>query len=150
MGVPDGIQGAAVGPVGVLLRLQVGLEDRLEDQHHGHLRHAIPDRTDPQRALLSIRFRSVHASHRSGAVRLRFQVRRQFVQPPVPPVPLDVLERLVVDPRRAAVGTTAGVGLLQHVLAVHLVVQGVEAVGGRSLRFGMQRRLEFLNLGWRW
>ena len=52
MGVSDGIQGAAVGSVGVLLRLQVGLEDRLEDQHHGHLRHAIPNRTDPQRALL--------------------------------------------------------------------------------------------------
>src|SRR4051794_30237666 len=30
--------------------------------------------------------------------------------------------------------------------AVHLVVQRVEAVGGRSLRFGMQRLLELLNL----
>src|SRR5262249_49106627 len=46
MDMPDGIQGAPIGPVGVLLRLQVGLEDRLRDQHHGHLRHAIPDRTD--------------------------------------------------------------------------------------------------------
>ena len=53
--LPDGVQGAAVWPVGVLLRLQVGLEDRLQDQHHGHLRHAVPDRTDPQRALLAIR-----------------------------------------------------------------------------------------------
>ena len=33
-------------PVGVLLRLQVGLEDRLQDQHHRHLRHAIANRAD--------------------------------------------------------------------------------------------------------
>ncbi|MGZ3489088.1 MAG: hypothetical protein ACXVBY_19750, partial [Isosphaeraceae bacterium] len=46
VGVPDGIQRAAVGSVRILLRLQVGLEDRLNDQNHGHLRHAIPNRTD--------------------------------------------------------------------------------------------------------
>ena len=53
--LPDGVQGAVVWPVGVLLRLQVGLEDRLQDQHHRHLHHAVPDRTDPQRPLLAIR-----------------------------------------------------------------------------------------------
>ena len=71
---------------------------------------------DPQRASLAIRFRDEHAPHRLGAVRPRFQVGRQFVQPPVQPVRLDVLERLAVDPRRAVVGTTADVGPLQHVL----------------------------------
>jgi hypothetical protein len=70
MDMPDGVQGAAVGPVGVLLRLQVGLEDRLRDQYHGHLRHAVPDRTNPQGALLAIRFGDEHASHWLGSVRL--------------------------------------------------------------------------------
>ena len=148
--MPDGVQGAAVGPVGVLLRLQVGLEDRLRDQHHGHLRHAIPDRTDPQRALLAIRFGDEHASNRLGSVRPGLQVRRQFVQPPIQPVRLDVLEPLAIDPRCAVVGTTTRAGPFQHVLAVHLVVQRVEAVVGRPLRFGMQRLLELLNLRWRW
>jgi hypothetical protein len=104
---------------------------------------------DPQRALLAIRFRDEHTSHGLGSVRLGFQVRRQFVQPPVPSVRLDVLERLVIDPRRAAVAPAAGVGESQDVAAVHLVVQGIESIAGRSLRFGMQRLLEFPNLGWR-
>src|SRR3954463_10518207 len=72
-----------------------------------------------------------------------------LVQPPVQAVRLDVLERLVIDPRCAAVGTAADVGPSQHVATVHLVVQHVEPIVGRSLRFGMQRLLEFLNPGWR-
>ena len=41
------------------------------------------------------------------------------------------------------------IGEFQDVASVHLVVQRVEAIAGRSLRFGMQRLLEFLNLCWR-
>src|SRR5262249_50217223 len=33
--------------------------------------------------------------------------------------------------------------------SIHLVVQPVEPITRRFLRFGMERRLEFLNLGWR-
>ena len=46
MNLPDGVQGAVVWTVGVLLRLEVGLEDRLQDQYHRHLHHAVPNRTD--------------------------------------------------------------------------------------------------------
>jgi hypothetical protein len=42
-----GIQRAAVWPIGVLLRLQVSLENRLEDQHNGRLCDAILDRGHP-------------------------------------------------------------------------------------------------------
>ena len=70
MDLPDGVQGTVVRPVGVLLRLQVGLEDRLQDQHHRHLRHAVPDRTDPQRTLLAIRFRDEDASCRARRVQV--------------------------------------------------------------------------------
>jgi hypothetical protein len=148
--LPDGVQGAAVGPVGVLLGLQVGLEDRREDQHHSHLRHAVPDRRDPQRPLLPVRFGDENPAHGVRSVRLAPRFGRQFVQPAVQPVRLDVLERPAVDPRRAVIGTTADVGPLQYVATVHLVVQRVEPIAGRSLRFGMQRLLELLNLRWRW
>ena len=105
---------------------------------------------DPQRPLLAIAFREEHAPDRLRSVRLRLQFRRQFVQPAVPAIRLDVLERLAVDPWCAAVGTATRVGRLQHIPAVHLVVQRVEPIVGRPLRFGMQRLLELLNLGWRY
>jgi hypothetical protein len=78
--LPDSVQGAAVGPVGVLLRLQVGLEDRFQDQHRRHLRHAVPDRRDPQRPLLAITFRDEHAPDRLWSVRLRFQGSSVFTE----------------------------------------------------------------------
>src|SRR5512135_2102714 len=65
------------------------------------------------------------------------------------PMPATRLER-GRDARRAVVGTAADVGPLQDVSAVYLVVQRVEPIGGRPLRFGMQRLLELLNLWWRW
>src|SRR5262249_17262993 len=37
----------------------------------------------------------------------------------------------------------------QNVPSVHLVVQQIEAIARRSLRFGMQRLLEFPNFFWR-
>ena len=150
MDLPDGVQGTVVRPVGVLLRREVGLEDRLQDQHHRHLRHAVPDRTDTQRALLAITFRDEHTAHRVRSIRSLSQFGRQFVEPSVPPVRLDVLEGLAVHPRGAVVGATAQVGELQDVPAIHLVVQPVEPILRRSLRFGMQRRPEFLNLRWRY
>src|SRR5664279_4231045 len=38
-----GVQRAAVLPISVLFRLQVGLEDRFEDQNCRHFRRPIPD-----------------------------------------------------------------------------------------------------------
>jgi len=49
--VPDSVQGALARSVGVLLRLQVSLEDRLQDQHGSHLHHTILDRRDGQSEL---------------------------------------------------------------------------------------------------
>jgi hypothetical protein len=46
-----GIQRTAVCPIGVLFRLQVGLEDRFEHQNCRRLCHAIFDRGDGQREL---------------------------------------------------------------------------------------------------
>src|SRR5262245_62158431 len=83
---------------------------------------------------------------RRGSPRLRRRgFVRQFAQPLLHAVALDVLERLAVDARRAAVEEAAPVGDPQHIVAVHLVVQRVEAVRGRALRFGMPRRVPRLN-----
>ena len=147
--VPDGVQGTMVRPVGVLLGREVGLEDRLQDQHHRPLRHAVPDRTDPQRAWLALRFRDEHATHGVRSIRPLPQFGRQFVEPSVAPLRLDVLEGLAIDPRRAVVGAAAQGGEFQDVPSVPLVVQPVEPIPRRSLRFGMPRRLEFRNLRWR-
>ena len=100
----NGVQGAAFRAIGVLLRLQVGLEDRLQDQHRRHLHHAVLDARNAQRPLLAIRFRDVHAPDRLRLIRSLPEFFRQFVQPPVPPDASMSVERLAVDPRRAAVG----------------------------------------------
>ena len=79
--LPHGVEGAPLGAIPVLLRLQVGLEDRLQDQHRRHLRYAVHDARDAQRPLFAIRFRNVHASDRLGTVRSLAEVFRQFAQP---------------------------------------------------------------------
>ena len=67
--------------------------------------------------------------------------KRQFAQPSLDPIRLDRLEVLTVHARRALVGAALGVGVRQNVLAADLVVEGVEAIAGFSLRFRVQRRL---------
>jgi len=39
----DGVQRAAVSPIGVLFRLQIGFEDWFENQNCCHFRRPIPD-----------------------------------------------------------------------------------------------------------
>ena len=145
----DGLQRAASRSVGVLLRLQVGLEDRPQDRQDSHLRDTILDRRDAQRSLLAVRLGDVHPPHGLRTIRLPAEFFRHFTQPLLDAVRFDVLERLAVHAGGAVVGTTALVGVPQHVESIHLVIQRVEAVRGRPLRFGMQRRLQLPNLFWR-
>ena len=58
------VQGTASRSVGVLLRLQVRLEDRLQDQHCCHLHHAVFNRRNPQRSLLAVRLGNVNPPDR--------------------------------------------------------------------------------------
>src|SRR3974377_2072470 len=81
----------------------------------------------------------------SGRSSLLPERKRQFPQPSLDPIRLDRLEVLTVHARRALVGAAPGVGVRQNVCAADLVVEGVEAVAGFSLRFRVQRRLQFLN-----
>ena len=66
---------------------------------------------DPQGALLDISLRDEHATHGVRSIRSPSQFGRQFVEPSVSPVRLDVLEGLAVHPRGAVVGPATQVGL---------------------------------------
>jgi hypothetical protein len=56
--------------------------------------------------------------------------KRQFAEPPLHPIRLDVRELLAIHTRCALVGAALGIGMGQDVLAADLVVQGVEAIPG--------------------
>src|SRR5512135_3796201 len=49
--LPYGVEGTPSRAIPVLLRLQVGLEDGLQDQHRRHLRYAVLDARDPRSTL---------------------------------------------------------------------------------------------------
>jgi hypothetical protein len=69
------------------------------------------------------------------SVRLLPERKRQFAEPPLHAVRLDIREVLTVCARCALVGAALGPGMGQDVLAADLVVQRVEAVAGFGLRF---------------
>ncbi len=125
----------------MLFRLQVGLEDRLQDQHSSHLYHAIFYAGNPERPELAVPFGDEHASDRSGTIRSTPELFRQFVQPPVSSIRLDVRKALAVDSRRPAIIAAADESPLQDISAIQLVVQRVEPIVRRVLRFSVQRRL---------
>src|SRR5207249_11331480 len=93
--------------------------------------------------------REEHPAYCLRAISLPPEFVRPLAQPPPDAVRLDVLEAFAVHTRGPAVGSAASIGVVQHVLAVHLVVQQVEPVAGRFLRFGAQRLLKLPSLLWR-
>src|SRR5262249_39005039 len=119
----DGIQRAAPRPVGILLRLQVRLEDRLPDERCRRRHDRILDRGNPQRSLLAVCFRNVPPTDGLRTIRLLSEFLRHFTQPLLHTVRFDVRERLAVHARRAVVDATTPLGALQHIRAIHLVVQ---------------------------
>jgi len=63
--------------------------------------------------------------------------KRQFAEPPPDPIRLDIRKVLAVHTRRALVGAALGIGMREDICAADLVVQGIKAITGFSLRFGM-------------
>ena len=76
------------------------------------MNHPVSNRGDSQRPELAIPFRDVHAPDRPGTIRSVPELFRQFVQPLVSSVRLDVRKALAVDPRRAAIIAAAKKELL--------------------------------------
>jgi hypothetical protein len=73
--------------------------------------------------------------HRLRLIGSTFQFLRQFVQPPLHTVLLDVLKCLVVHSGCSAIGFATFAGIHQNIPAAHLVVQRIETRVGRFLRF---------------
>ena len=138
MHAPDRVMRVSTRPIGVLLRLQVGFENRRQHQHRRRLRHPVPETRNAQRPELpALLLRDEDLPNRPRPVGPLLQVPRQCSQPPVHPERLDVRDRLAVHPGRAAVATDGLPGDHEHVIAPHLVAQRVEPEARSFLRFRM-------------
>src|SRR4249919_120615 len=100
---------------------------------------------DAQRPEFAVGFRYEHSSDGSRSISLLPERKRQFAEPSLHPIRLDIRELLTIHARCALVGAALGIGMNQDVLAADLVVHGVEAIPGFCLRFRVQRLLQFLN-----
>src|SRR6516162_9552670 len=115
--VSDCVQCAAACPIGVLLGLQVGLENWFENQHCRHFRDSIFDHGNSERTLTaSAELVDHHPAYRLRLISSTFQLLRQFTQPSLHSVRLDVLELLEVYARCSIIGFAAVVGVCQYVL----------------------------------
>src|SRR3954467_15616479 len=89
------------------------------------LTHSTPFRSRRSLAKVSTNSGEAHLPER----------KRQFSQPPLDPIRLDVRKILAINPRRALVGAALSIGMRQNIVAADLVVQGVEAIAGLRLSF---------------
>src|SRR5215469_3165486 len=107
--------------VSVDFRRKIGFEDRF--QHQQRCRHAdpIPHARDAQRPQFAVGFRYKHSSDWLWPVSLLPERKRQFSQPSLDPVCLDVRKILAVDARRALVRAALGIGMRQNVVAADLM-----------------------------
>src|SRR6201998_1315067 len=117
-------------PVGVLFGWKIGFKDRF--QHQRCRRHAdpIPHARDAQRPEFAVGLRYIHSSDWLWPVSLLPERKRQFSQPSLDPVCLDLRKILAVDPRRALIRAALGIGMRQNILTADLVVQSLEAIIG--------------------
>ena len=131
----DCLLGVARSPVGVDFRRKIGFEDRFQHQQSCCHADPIPHARNAQRSEFAVGLRYKHSSDWLWPVRLLPERKRQFSQPSLDPVCLDVRKVLAVDPRCALVRAALGISMRQDVVAADLVVQGVEAITGLRLRF---------------
>ena len=122
-------------PVSVLFGWKVGFKDRLQNQRCRCHADPIPQGRDAQGPQLAVGLRYVHSPDWLWPISLLPERKRQFSQPSLDPVRLDIRKILTVDARRALIGAALGIGVRQNVVAADLVVQGVEAIAGFCLRF---------------
>jgi hypothetical protein len=113
--LPDGIERSRVCSIGVLFGREIGLEDGLQDQHRRRLAHPITQGGDAERAQFPVGLLDVDPSDRFRSILLLSECLRQFPEPALHPVRLDVGELLLVYPGCPLVGLAAAVGVLQDV-----------------------------------
>ena len=127
--------GVAPLAVGIDFRRKIGFEDRLQHQQRCCHADPIPHARDAQRPQFAVGLRYIHSSDWLWPVGLLPERKRQFSQPPLDPIRLDVRKILAINPRRALVGAALSIGMRQNIVAADLVVQGVEAIAGLRLSF---------------
>src|SRR3954463_2382011 len=106
----NGLLGIAPSAVGVDFWWKVGFEDRLQHQQRCCHADPIPHARDAQRPEFAVGLRYKHSSDWLRPVSLLPERKRQFSQPSLDPVCLDVRKILAVDARRAFVGAALGMG----------------------------------------
>src|ERR1700746_29840 len=131
----DGLLGVSPSAVGIDFRRKIGFEERFQHEQRGWHADPIPHARDAQRPEFAVGLRYKHASDWLWSVSLLPERKRQFSQPPLDPVCLDIRKILAVDARRALIRAALGISMRQNVVAADLVVQGVEAMAGLRLRF---------------
>src|SRR6516165_2911116 len=97
----DGLLGISPGAVGVDFWRKIGFEDRFQHQQRGCHADPIPHPRDAQRPEFAVGLRYKHASDWLWSVSLLPERKRQFSQPPLDPICLDLRKILAVDARRA-------------------------------------------------
>src|SRR6201998_718672 len=93
--------GVPPSPVSVLFGWKIGFKDRF--QHQRCRRHAdpIPHARDAQRSEFAVGLRYIHASDWLWSISLLPEGKRQFRQPSLDPIRLDLGKILAVNARRA-------------------------------------------------
>ena len=112
----------------MLLRWRVDLEDRFEYHHRCRHHHAIRNSRNSEWPKLISCLRNPDPSHRLSSIRLRAEYVRQFVEPSLLPVRLDVRKFLPIYPRRAFISFAPLIGVSQYIFAIQLVVQQIESI----------------------
>src|ERR1700716_4349652 len=84
--------GDSPGTVGVLLWWKIGFEDRYQHQHRCCHADTIAQGRDAQRPEFAVGLRYEHSSDGVRSVSLLPESKRQFAEPPLHPIRLDVRE----------------------------------------------------------
>src|SRR5262252_4349957 len=100
-------------PVGVLFGWKIGFKDRLQYQRCRRHTDPIPNARDAQRPEFAVGLRYIHSSDWLWPISLLPEGKRQFRQPSLDPIRLDVRKILTVDTRRAPIGAALGIGIGQ-------------------------------------
>ena len=138
----DRIARAPLGAVAMGAVLEIRLEDRLQHQFGGGLRHPVPNRGNAERTFAAAGLRDRHPSHRLWPVGPRDQILAQPGKPLLDARRLDLFEVDPVHARRARVVTGQRIGVFENVGSANLVVEQVEAVVGLRLRLAIKLSLQ--------
>src|SRR6185312_1201666 len=115
--------GVSPGTVGVLLWWKIGFENRFQHQHCCCHADPIPQGRDAQRPEFAVGLRYVHSSDWVRSVGFLPERQRQFAEPQLYAIRLNVRKVLTIYPRCALVEAAPSKRMSQNILTADLVVQ---------------------------